>query len=208
MLLPNNTDDTGTVFRDVIFLLMITFVILFLVAAMHINPITEPAEDTITPPGNVIVNIFWEDNVNIDVDLWVQGPDDKRPVGYSNRAGGTFNLLRDDLGNINDITERNFENAYTRGLPAGEYIINVHMFSHKEKVKDWPVMIEVVVTVMEGEDKGSANDVAVATIPLTKDGEEITAVRFKIDKDRKVIEESINQVQKKLRGSSPSSWDF
>lgn len=174
---------------------------------MHINPIAEPKEEQISPPGNVIVNIFWEDGLNIDVDLWVLGPEDARPVGYSNRAGETFNLLRDDLGSINDITTRNFENAYTRGLPEGEYIINVHMFAHKEKNKKWPVEVEVVVTVMEAENgKSSVRDVATAIIPLTRHGEEITAVRFKIDKNHKVIQESINQIQKKLRGSSPSSW--
>ena len=206
-LLTTSNDDSGTVFRDVIFLLMITFVILFLIAVLHINPIADPKEEQIAPPGNVIVNIFWEDGLNIDVDLWVLGPEDDRPVGYSNRAGETFNLLRDDLGSTNDITERNFENAYTRGLPEGEYIINVHMFAHKERKKVWPVMVEVVVTVMETtEGKSSANEVAVATIPLTRYGEEVTAVRFKIDKNHKVIQESINQIQKKLRGSSPSTW--
>ncbi len=203
----SSNDDSGTTFRDVIFILMITFIILFLIAVMHINPIAKPKEEQITPPGNVIVNIFWEDGLNIDVDLWVLGPEDDRPVGYSNRAGGTFNLLRDDLGSTNDITERNFENAYTRGLPEGEYIINVHMFSNKEKEKNWPVNVEVVVTVMEtNQDKSSPNEVAVAMIPLSRNGEELTAVRFKIDKNHKVIQESINQVQKKLRGSSPSTW--
>ncbi len=203
----SSNDDSGTTFRDVIFILMITFIILFLIAVMHINPIAKPKEEQITPPGNVIVNIFWEDGLNIDVDLWVLGPEDDRPVGYSNRAGGTFNLLRDDLGSTNDITERNFENAYTRGLPEGEYIINVHMFANKEKEKNWPVEVEIVVTVMEtNQDKSSPNEVAVAMIPLARNGEELTAVRFKIDKNHKVIQESINQVQKKLRGSSPSTW--
>lgn len=205
--LLSENDDSGTTFRDVIFIMMIVFIILFLIAAMHINPIAQPKEEQITPPGNVIVNIFWEDGLNIDVDLWVLGPEDDRPVGYSNRAGGTFNLLRDDLGSINDITKRNFENAYTRGLPKGEYIINVHMFANKEREKNWPVEVEVVVTVMEtNQDKSSPNEVAVAIIPLSRNGEELTAVRFKIDKNHKVIQESINQIQIKLRGSSPSTW--
>ncbi len=206
--LLSENDDSGTTFRDVIFIMMIVFIILFLIAAMHINsPVELEKEEMIEPPGNVIVNIFWEDGLNIDVDLWVLGPEDDRPVGYSNRAGGTFNLLRDDLGSINDITERNFENAYTRGLPKGEYIINVHMFANKEREKNWPVNVEVVVTVMEtSQDKSSANEVAVAMIPLSRNGEELTAVRFKIDKNHKVIQESINQVQKKLRGSNPSTW--
>lgn len=199
----DDDDDTGTVFRDVIFLLMITFVILFLIAVLHINPVAEPVKEDIKPPGNVIVNIFWEDGKNIDVDLWMQGPDDARPVGYSNRAGGTFNLLRDDLGATNDKTRKNFENGYSRGLPEGEYVINVHMFSHKEFKKEWPVNVEIVVTVMDpDEGKSSAYEVASAVIPLTKPGDEVTAVRFKINGRKQVIPESISQIQKKLRSRS------
>ena len=39
-------------------------------------------------------------------DLWVQAPGDV-PVGYSNKSGGVFNLLRDDLGKAKDMTDGN-----------------------------------------------------------------------------------------------------
>jgi hypothetical protein len=39
-------------------------------------------------------------------DLWIQAPGDV-PVGYSNKSGGVFNLLRDDLGKAKDMTDGN-----------------------------------------------------------------------------------------------------
>ena len=39
-------------------------------------------------------------------DLWVQAPGDL-PIGYSNKSGGVFNLLRDDLGKAKDMTDGN-----------------------------------------------------------------------------------------------------
>ncbi|MHA2403687.1 MAG: hypothetical protein ACXADH_11900 [Candidatus Kariarchaeaceae archaeon] len=202
------SEDTGTVFRDVIFLMMVTFVILFLVAVIHINPDAEPNQEEATPPGNVIVNIFWEDGRNIDVDLWTQGPKDQRPVGYSNRAGRTFNLLRDDLGSVNDDTELNFENGYTRGIPDGEYIINVHMFSHKERPAEWPVEVKVVVSIMDSSNgKNSKTDVFTGSVMLERHSHEVTAVRFRTE-DKKLVPESVNFIEKKLRTGRSSYGGF
>jgi hypothetical protein len=39
-------------------------------------------------------------------DLWVQAPGDL-PIGYSNKSGGVFNILRDDLGKAKDMTDGN-----------------------------------------------------------------------------------------------------
>jgi hypothetical protein len=39
-----------------------------------------------------------------------------------------FNLLRDDLGKAQDLTDNNYEVACSRGLPPGEYVVNVHMY--------------------------------------------------------------------------------
>lgn len=209
MSLFTRTDDTGTVFRDVIFLMMITFVILFLIAVLHVNPIAEPKESEISPPGNIVVNIFWEDEINVDVDLWVKGPKDVKPVGYSHRAGRTFNLLRDDLGTTNDDTKMNFENAYSRGIPDGEYIINVHMFSNKERPQEWPVTVKIIVTLMNPENnKGAKTEIFIGTVDLNKHSEEITAVRFEI-KNKKVVPESVNAIQQNLRTTGRnSSWNF
>ena len=69
------------------------------------------------PPGNVMVEARWPDQLDTDVDLWVQAPGDV-PVGYSNKGGAVFNLLRDDLGR-RGRDRLNYEVSYSRGMPAG-----------------------------------------------------------------------------------------
>jgi hypothetical protein len=94
-----------------------------------VNPPNNASEtDNIQAPGNVIIEAQWADKLDADVDLWVQAPGNV-PVGYSNKSGEVFNLLRDDLGKVHDITDLNYEVAYSRGTPGGEYVVNVHMIA-------------------------------------------------------------------------------
>ena len=116
--------DAGeTVFRDVIFLGLAGFVAIVLVLLPHLAKPGEQAAKDSLPPGQVIVETRWADDRDADVDLWVQAPGDV-PVGYSNKGGAAFNLLRDDLGNRVDATEMNYEIAYSRGILPGEYTVN------------------------------------------------------------------------------------
>lgn len=204
-------DDHSTVFRDVIFIIALVFILMWLVALFHINPVAETKEEAMEPPGSVLVNIFWQDKLDTDVDLWVKGPKDKKGIGYSNKSGVNFNLLRDDLGNLSDITELNFENAYTRGISPGEYTVNVHMFSNRAPV--WPIKVRVLVTLKHPV-TGKVKDIGSVEVELTKNGEEITAIRFTLDEEGNVS--NVNRIFKKLRngfggnryGGSPSPWMF
>ena len=67
------------------------------------------------------------------------------PVGYSNKSGQIFNLLRDDLGRAQDMTDYNYEVAYTRGTPGGEYVVNVHMY--RGRSVSYPVAVKIVASV-------------------------------------------------------------
>jgi hypothetical protein len=120
-------DDGGTVFRDVIMLALAGFVAMVVLLLPHLNPPGKAALDNSQPPGNVIVEVRWPDEIDSDVDLWVEAPGDV-PVGYSNKGGVIFNLLRDDLGKRADATGMNYEVSYSRGIPAGEYTVNVHLY--------------------------------------------------------------------------------
>jgi hypothetical protein len=101
-------DEGGTVFRDVIMLALAGFVAMVVLLLPHLNPPGKAEEDHTAPPGNVIVEVTWPDAVDADIDLWVEAPGD-RPVGYSNKGGAIFNLLRDDLGKRADVTGLNYE---------------------------------------------------------------------------------------------------
>jgi len=133
--------DDGTVFRDVIMLALLGFVTIVVLLLPHLNPPTTGTAAA-DPPGNVVVEIRWPDAINADVDLWVQAPGDT-PVGYSNMGGEVFNLLRDDLGHRDDRSNLNYEVAYSRGIPAGEYIVNLHLYLTDDTDGDIPVEVAI-----------------------------------------------------------------
>jgi hypothetical protein len=194
-------DEGGTVFRDVILLALAGFVAIVLLLLPHLNPPGEAAEDTTEPPGNVIVEIRWPDEIDADVDLWVQAPGD-RPVGYSNKGGKVFNLLRDDLGKRNDATGMNYEVSYSRGMPAGEYTVNVHLYRNPSNI--YPVPVTIVTSVKRTPSE-SARQLLASEIELTREGQEITVYRFELTDEGHLVSGSVHSLQRGLRSWRPSS---
>lgn len=172
--------------RD-LFLNALAFCLLVLIIMIpHLNP--PAAQATATPPGNMTVSIAWPEGAT-DVDLWVTGPGQKTATGYSNRGGSLFNLLRDDLGLAGDTLPLNYENAYSRGLPDGEYVVNLHCFTC---ATDVPVAVEVTL----GRDGKQA--LAFKEIVQLRHKQELTAVRFRL-KAGAVVPGSISKIWQPLR---------
>lgn len=188
-------DDTdGTVFRDVIMLTLMGFVTMVVLMIPHLNPPAAAADAE--PPGSVIVEARWPDGTSSDVDLWVQGPGDQ-PVGYSNRSGGVFDLLRDDLGQSRDGTDLNYEFAFSRGAPAGDYAVNVHLYNPGNA----PVPIPVQVSVsLRDPISGRLTGIAREEILLQVRGQEVTVIRFRMDAAGMVVPGSQNRLPIRLRG--------
>jgi hypothetical protein len=188
--------DNGhdTVFRDVIFLALAGFVAVVLLLLPHLHPPKE-AEAAIRSPGNVIVEIRWPDEFDADVDLWVQAPGDT-PVGYSNKGGTFFNLLRDDLGQRGDTTELNYEISYSRGVPEGEYVVNVHLYRNTGGYLTVPVTVAVSLKANTNE---SARRLLATKLLLEFEGEERTAFRFTLDDQGRLLRESVHDLPKPLR---------
>lgn len=185
----------------------LAFVILAVMALPFVQPLQKkPAAKTeeVKSAGDMMVEIHWPDKVDIDIDLWVKSPDDERPVGYSNRAGKTFNLLRDDLGKSNDSTDRNYEMAYARGLPPGEYIINIHYFADREPGGLHEVPVELVISIKaNAPGNGSMKQIITRKAMLRVLGEEITVVRFSIDESGELVKDSVNDLYEELRSWQP-----
>jgi hypothetical protein len=190
-------DDSGTVFRDVILLALAGFVFITVLLLPHINPKAKQGEGSTDPPGNVIAELRWDDKLRTDVDLWVQAPGDV-PVGYSNKSGLIFNLLRDDLGSHADPTDVNFETSFSRGIPPGEYTINVHLFRNLENT--YPINVRVVVRVKTDNEAG-ARPIAATTVRLDREGQELTAFRFRLTEKGELVPNSMNSVFKPLRSA-------
>jgi hypothetical protein len=194
---PVDEDPGGTVFRDVVMLALVGFVALVVMLLPHLNPPGAKSADDVIPPGNVIVEVRWPDEIDADIDLWVQAPGDV-PVGYSNKGGAMFNLLRDDLGRPADVTELNYETAYSRGILPGEYTVNLHLYRSPSKAL--PIQATVVTSVKDGEQ--TTRQLLSSKVRLVKEGEELTVFRFELSDDGHVVAGSVHSLFKPLRSGS------
>ena len=193
-------DQGGTVFRDVIMLALCGFVAIVLLLLPHLNPPDTAKTESITPPGNVIVEALWPDDMDTDVDLWVEAPGDS-PVGYSNKGGTYFNLLRDDLGHINDTALINYEVSYSRGIPSGEYTVNVHLYRNLSNI--YPVKVTLVASVKKSVEE-SAQRIVTTEVKLRREGQEITAFRFRLDANGELVPGSVHSLSRALRSDRKS----
>jgi len=185
-------DTWGTVFRDVIMLALIGFVAMVIMLLPHITPKQEDAEDQ-KAPGNVVIEMHWPTDMPYDLDLWVQAPREA-PVGFWNQGGVTFNLLRDDLGGEGDATKENYEITYSRGIPAGEYIVNVHMYGPLPE----GVTVPVNVVVSAKPKYGDMSQLLETTVNMTKRNQEETAFRFRLTEDGELVDGSGSTLRRPL----------
>jgi hypothetical protein len=192
---PFDDDEGGTVFRDVIMLALAGFVAMVILLLPHLNPPGATAAKSVDPPGNVIVEVRWPDELDSDVDLWVEAPGDV-PVGYSNKGGAIFNLLRDDLGHKRDATEINYEVSYSRGIPPGEYTVNLHLYRNAGGVLPVPV---TVVTSVKQETNERPRQLLSSKIELDREGMEVTVYRFQLTERGTLVPGSVHSLQRDLR---------
>ena len=78
----NGNDGTGTVFRDMLFLMVFSLIVIIFILTFLINPVNKPQE--IPLRTEILIEATWPTGAAHDVDLWAMGPD-KIPVG-----GGLF----------------------------------------------------------------------------------------------------------------------
>ncbi len=172
----------NAVFRDVTLVILVVMIALVILLLPHLNPPGKKQTADTNLPGNVSVEIRWPDGWRTDVDLWVQAPKDV-PVGYSNKSGEVFDLLRDDLGGLGDLGNLNYENSYSRGIPAGEYIINLHLYTNREGTT--PVPVDVTVST-KTPGRGFTR-ILKTSVFLKSVGQEITVFRFHLNEDGLIL---------------------
>lgn len=177
---------SGTVFRDVILLALIGFVAMVIMLLPHLHKSQQEAQQHMAP-GNVIVEMHWPNDMSVDVDLWVKGPG-SGPVGFWNQGNRLFNLLRDDLGSEGDATNLNYETSYSRGIAAGEYVVNVHMYGPLPNGMVVPV--KVIVSVREP--LGDTKQILQSTVLLTRRHQEETVYRFRLTSEGDLVEGSVS----------------
>ena len=122
-----------------------------------------------------------------DVDLWVKAPDSAsgRVLEPWQRI---FEPLRDDLGHVGDATKENYEITYSRGIPEGEFIVNVHLYGLKPKTTVVPE--NVVVSVKKPGQE--TRQILKTVVDLKRQNQEETAFRLKMNNDGDLVDGSVS----------------
>lgn len=188
-------------YRDILMNTILGLVIMFAFAIIMMVQKQAAEAAQADPPGNLIVHILWPEG-DTDIDLWVSGPAEPVPVGYSNKGGVLWNLLRDDLGDSPDATPINYEDAFTRGVVPGEYTINVHCY----RCPSLPQKVDVEVSINTGDpgEKSGLKVLVTTSVNLVSPGQERTAINFILNADGTIRPGSMNSVFRPLRSAQKS----
>jgi hypothetical protein len=173
------------------FLAMFTLFVLTLIAQSLSKEKKE--EKKIETAGEFLIIASWHDKLDDDVDLYVLDPSGQT-VYFRAREIGFIHLERDDLGRFNDrvgdkVVEKNEERVHIRGIVAGEYVVNVHMYAKRDPK---PTKVKISLVQLKGEDKA----VIEKEVVLSEQGDEKTAFRFTLKADGSV--HNINYLPRKL----------
>src|SRR5258708_6357451 len=184
-------------FRDMLFLLVFAYLIISAVALAHVAKKEQQASQNDTAaPGHVVIELTWARDSDADVDLWVQAPGDI-PVGYSNKSGVIFNLLRDDMGRSGDPNSMNYEVAYGRSPSPAHYLINAILYPSHDKKLPLAATVKVALRADTG-----VQQILQSTADLTYEGQETTVFRFKLDDHGDFLPDSVNRLHKPLRAAT------
>lgn len=168
----------STVWRDLVLLALLVITVAMVLVIPWINPEATPKRNS--PPGKLIVQISWPRG-DVDVDLWVKAPRDK-PIGFSSKSSRDCDLLRDDLGNVNDPTSANYEVAFCRSTQAGEYVVNTMLYS--DRAQPPPIQVLVSVNELKG---GQTQRLLRRHVALNQVGQQLTVWRFTLDAQGRVV---------------------
>ena len=186
-------DTAGTVFRDMLFLMVLGLVVLIFLISFLIGP---PAKHGQTAQvAEIVIEAIWPTGTNYDVDLWTMGPDGI-PVGWGvHTTTGSLNLERDDRGTREDAAQLNYEMISVRSLEPGEYTVNLHMFHHFGD----PLPVPVFVTVTGKHDLG---EIYSGQVMLERLRQELTVVSFELDQQGMLVDGSLNNAYKEVLPAS------
>lgn len=164
---------SGPVVAQIDMLLAVAVALLAL--AVLVAPPGKPKAADDPSQSEMTAYLFWPDNLDVDIDLWCRAPND-RPVGYSSRAAGHADLLRDDLGMRDDTSGKNFEEVHFRGLAEGEFVCNSHFYGNVAQAAAVPVRLVVQLRTPGG----SATTIVTKDAVLRRPGEELTLARWRL----------------------------
>lgn len=188
--------DDSTPFIDLLFNLLLGYAFLFLISFLMIQPILKKAE--VHTQAEYIITVTWPIDNTDDVDTWLEDPLGN-VVFFRNKEAGLSHLDRDDLGSSNDTIRLadgttikypyNQEIMTIRGFIGGEWTLNLHMYSKREKT---PTTARVTVDKLNP----TLKTIIAKDIILEERGDEITVARFEMGSSGDIL--SVNDMPKRL----------
>lgn len=189
-----NSRILSVVLDDIKLLLIGTLAGILLLILPLVNPPTQAEHEQDYSPGNLTVRVVWPGKLGSDVDVWFLGPKTKGPVWFRERDQGAFSLLRDDVGHANEETMINEEFVFSRGLPEGEYQVNLHLYRLSEGEGPIPVEVEVAVRNPDGVN----TRIDKHTVELLAQKDEKTIVRFTLNEHGILVGGSLHRDPRSL----------
>lgn len=192
-------DGATTAMQDVLMFIGLFFCLMFIMAVMYMNT-KNPDAKKVKLIADFRITTSWDKDYPCDIDTWLADPQGHL-VYFGRKEDGLMHLDRDDIGFSDDIIilpngdiikySENRENITIRGIVPGEYVLNIHMYNSNGS--GFPVTAKVVLfNVKNGKEEHSE------TLEFQLEGEEITAFRFTLTPDGRVI--NINRLGKKFIG--------
>lgn len=189
-------DDSQWGMLDILYIMLIGFMVMFFIAIQHMNPVQK--EVHADPKAEFQIILTWQDDHKSDVDLWVQDPTGAK-VSFRDKEVNLMHLDRDDLGQSSDVMmmpdtgkiimlELNREVVSLRGIVPGWWTVNVHLYSHEDSR---PARAHVEVQKVN-----PYKVLDVHNVVLSKKGDEVTVVRFKISAKGELLDK--NRLSKRL----------
>ena len=143
--------------------------------------------DGVKPKAEILISADWPLADDVDVDLWVVGPE-RKPVFYGSRQVGCADLDRDSLGfstskiTMSDGTvgqqDSNKETISIRCLNPGRYDVAINYYA-QHSFAGGSVPVHVDITSLNP----TVKSVAVKDASLDHVGQTINMLSFDLDKD-------------------------
>lgn len=181
-ILPSNRYINNTAMLDLIFLLLMSVLMMFVILLAILK--TKTSIPAVEDVNTYVIQMTWDDESRADVDMWVLDPTNAY-VSYKKKSAPGMRLTRDDLGMSNDTVIRadgsadvlllNQEVVNIRQWKPGRYYVNAHMFNIKSSD---PVEISVkLIRVTPFSEYESQ------TFTMSANGQEHTMITFDISQD-------------------------
>ena len=180
-------------FIELLFNILLGFAFLFIIAFLLIKP--EAKKKDFERRAEFVVVMEWDNDASGDIDLYVEDPTSKQ-VSFRYHNHNYMHLDKDDLGAMNDTVVNadgsistvkiNREVVTIRGIIEGEYVINGHYYSERSFDKINPKKPAVTVKV-ELHKVNPYSIMWAGEKKFTHKGQEETFLRFRLDKDGKIL---------------------